>query len=249
MNWDKELALAERAARKAGVYLIDGFSKSQTVLSEQGRDIKLKADRDAEAVIIESLSESGYGVLAEESGEQGVLEGDAVYWVVDPLDGTANYDRGLPLCCTSIALCKGAEPVVGVIYDFLRNECFVGAEGVAATLNGKRISVSTVVRTEKAVLATGLPVNSDFSHENLAKFAERLRRYKKVRMLGTAALMNAYVACGRVDAYHEEGIMFWDVAAGLALVRAAGGHVGIEFLKDAKWGCNIWSASSPELVL
>lgn len=202
MAWDKELALAERAARKAGAYLIGEFSKPQTVLSQQGRDIKLKADLEAEAIIIEALAESGYGVLAEESGEHGVIDGDALYWVVDPLDGTANYERGLPLCCTSIALCKGAKPVVGVIYDFAGDECFVGADGIGATLNGEPIGVSSVARPERAVFATGLPMNSDFSREGLTRFYNRGRRYMKVRMLGTAALMSAYVACGRADVYH-----------------------------------------------
>jgi len=216
-------------------------------LSEIGRDIKLQADQDAESIILKALAETGYSVLAEESGEHGLLEGDDPYWVVDPLDGTMNFNRGLPECCVSIALCQGQDPVMGVIYDFNRDECFQGIVGEGAWLNDAPMSVSGISERSQAVLCTGFPTHRSFDSDSLEEFIRSAQDFKKVRMLGTAALMVAYVACGRADAYLEDSIMLWDVAAGIALVRAAGGYAEMKPSPRKKWGRIVRCGSHPDL--
>jgi myo-inositol-1(or 4)-monophosphatase len=235
MNHDTERKAATEAARKAGGLLRDRMALDQEILSEQGKDIKLQADRDAEAVILESLAKTGHPALAEESGAHGLVAGDAPYWVVDPLDGTLNFSRGLPICCVSIALCRGDEPVLGVIYDFNRDELFEGIPGEGAWCNGKPIRVSNIRERSRAVLATGFPTRFDLSDDSVMGFVRGVQGFKKVRLLGSAAIMLAYVACGRVDAYSEDRIMLWDVAAGVALTRAAGGHVSMNEAPGDPW--------------
>ena len=114
--------------------------------------------------------------------------------------------------------------VLGVVYDFNRNEMFSGLIGQGAWLNGKPIKVSNTKKKSRAILCTGFPVSSDFSSKTLLRFVENIMEYKKIRLLGSAALSLAYVACGRADVYVENGIKLWDVAGGIALVEAAGGQ-------------------------
>ena len=221
-----ERALAEQAALKAGAALAARGAAFLGVDSAEGRDIKLKADRAAEAIIIEILSGgSPYPILSEETGWT-AQESD-ICWVVDPLDGSANYNKEIPFCCTSIALVKNGKPVLGVIYDFNHDDLYSGETGDSATLNGAPMSVSAIAAKSKSILFTGLPLNSDFSAEALGKMAASFADWKKVRMMGTAATSIAMVSCGKAERYHETGIMIWDVAAGCALVEAAGGRVVI----------------------
>ena len=220
------LAIASEAAVKAGQFLASRSVETQGVDHEAGRDIKLAADRKAEALILECLGQGAdLPVLAEESGQSGVLEG--LYWVVDPLDGSANYQRQMPLCAVSNALIRDQTPILGVIYDIGTGELLTGGEGVPATLGGAPVSVSTASEKARAVLATGLPVMADYSPEALQAMAARFADWKKIRMLGTATLAGAYVASGKVDRYAEDGARLWDVAAAMAIARAAGGRAEI----------------------
>ena len=234
MLWQKEKKAAEHAAIAAGK-ILRSFSLSK-VRSSEGRDIKHDADLASEQIILQILTEScpEYSILAEESGEHGDLNQDAPKWIVDPLDGTLNFSKGIEFSCVSIALWTN-EPILGVVYDFNREEIFSGIVGQGATCNTSKITCSTVDVTQKAVLATGFPVNRDFSTNALKLFIEDIKQFKKIRLLGSAALSLAYVACGRVDAYAEENIMFWDVAAGIALVKASGGFVGIKNVTSKPW--------------
>lgn len=243
MRWEGEFELAKTVARKAGDHLAGLLKEHRTVLSNVGRDIKLQADRDSEAIILELLAQSEYPALAEESGEHGIVDGSP-FWVIDPLDGTLNFSRGMPLNCVSVALCQGNEPLLGVIRDFNRDECYAGVVGEGAWLNDAPMGVSGVKECGKAILATGFPVNRDFGSESLTGFVDQVRRFKKVRLFGSAALSLAFVACGRVDAYAEDDIMFWDVAAGAALVKAAGGYVGVSDSESVKWGRVVRCASN-----
>ena len=244
MKWQSELGLAVRAAEDAGALLRKAMGTHKAILSDTGRDIKLQADRDSEDVILLALKQSEYPVLAEESGECGIIEGDAPFWVVDPLDGTLNFSRGIPLSCISIGLCQGNEPLLGVVYDFNHGECFRGVAGGGAWCGDEPISVSKVARKQDAILATGFPVNRDFASGALEDFMRKVQGFKKTRLLGSAALSLAYVACGRVDAYSEEDIMYWDVAAGVALVKAAGGSVTLRDSGRVKWGKRLYCAAS-----
>ena len=248
MQWKTELETAEAAARAAGAQLLSQMHDQQQVLDDAGRDIKLQADRDAEALILEALQPFGYPVLAEERGELGdVMTGDAPYWIVDPLDGTYNYSRVMPGCCVSIALARGMEPIVGVVYDFNRDECFGGIVGEGAWKNGMPVAVAPSKPVAQSMLTTGFSTQGAVSEETLEQFLASARRFKKVRMLGTAALMMAYVACGRADAYSEDHIFWWDVAGGTALIRAAGGHVHFEPSPQHKWALYVRAANDPKL--
>lgn len=193
-----------------------------------GRDIKLHEDTASEALIIAALrAVSDLPILSEERGwvdEVKAAEGKP-YWVVDPLDGSFNYHRRVPLCCTSVALCVGFAPIVGAVFDFNRDEIFVGGKGLPLTLNGVALELND---PSYRVLATGLPVRGEFADDRMGAFARELLDWRKVRMIGSAALSLAWVAAGRFDAYREAGISWWDVAGGLALVAAAGGDVTIE---------------------
>lgn len=221
---EADLLLAREAARRGGALLRQWRTGELVVDSDAGRDIKLRADREAEAVILETLAAAGYPTLAEESGETGEAS-QGPRWIVDPLDGTLNYKRGIDLCCVSIALWEDDRPLLGVVYDFHREELFSGLVGQGAWRNEVAIRVSEVGESARAVLGTGFPVSRDFASPALARFIGRVRAFKKLRLLGSAALSLAWVACGRIDAYCEEDIMLWDVAAGIALVAAAGGWV------------------------
>lgn len=242
-----ELDRAVAAARAAGALLTTAAARGGSVLADVGRDIKLAADRQAEACIIEHLEASGIPVLAEEGGAYGALDlaGDA--WVVDPLDGTMNYSRDIPICCTSIALFHKGEPLLGVIYDFNRDELFTGIVGEGAWLNGETMRVSEITRADRAILAMGFPASRDFSTETLAPALVALQQFRKVRMLGSAAIMLAYVAAGRFDAYWEDGIMLWDVGAGLAIVQGAGGHVERALIPGAPWACRVRCAAAASI--
>jgi myo-inositol-1(or 4)-monophosphatase len=217
-------ALAEAAALDAGSLLAGNRASFTQVLREPARDLKLAADVEAETRILDRLRrESGLSILSE---ERGVIEGRApgsMRWIVDPLDGTINYARGIGFAAVSIALWDGDAPLLGVVHDFGRKETFSGIVGLGAWADGTQVQVSDVREPSRAVLSTGFPVSTDFSTDGLRGFIEQVRRYKKVRLLGSAALSLAYVASGRVDAYVERDIKIWDVAAGLAIVRAAGG--------------------------
>lgn len=241
-----ELALAEEAAGAAGTYLRDAFAASKPVLSQEGRDIKLEADREAERRILERLNGSNYAVLAEESGEHGAVDSTEPFWVVDPLDGTMNFSRGIPVCSVSIALCRGTDPLAGVVFDFLNDRLYAGTTAGGARLNGAETAVSEIADPAKGILATGFPSQFDFTSEAANGLMDLYARFKKVRMIGSAAMSLAYVAAGCVEAYTEERIMLWDVAAGLALVKAAGGVIDVR-QTDTPWVCNVRAACAPSI--
>lgn len=248
MAWEEELALAVSAARDAAALLRQGMSGTQTTLPSQGRDVKLQADRDAEQLILSRLAASGYGVLAEETGEHGLTEGDAPFWIVDPLDGTANYSRGIPFFGVSIALHVGEGAVLGVVIDVAHDVCYSGRPSYGAHANGVPIHVSDKTDPAQGVLVTGFPIRFEFDAPESASLFGTMRGFKKVRMIGTAALALAWVARGYADAYIEHDIMYWDVAAGVALVRAAGGVATLAPSPKGKWVRQVRCAASEALL-
>ncbi len=236
------LKLAKIAALKAGEFLLKEGKKYIKVVKDEGRDIKLEADTEAERVILKELeSRSCFSILSEEAGEIGSF-GKTPLWIVDPLDGTFNYARGISIGCVSIALWEHDKPILGVIYDFNRNELFEGMIGCDARLNGKRIRVSSVNKKSKAVMYTGFPSRASFDKKNLTRYVKNFKAYKKVRMIGSAAISLAYVACGRADSYEERNIMLWDAAGGAAMVLAAGGSVRIR-KTNKKHSYNIFASN------
>ena len=226
-DYKKELDTAKKAATKAGHILLSNKSNLNKILSTTRKDIKLQADVSAEAVIKDIIkSESTLPILAEESG----LSSEKIsstFWVVDPLDGTANYSRNIPICCVSIGLISDLKPVLGVIYDFHNDELYEGSIDTKALLNNNEISVSKVENFYDGVLLTGLPNNTDYSDSALLKMVKDFQNWRKVRMIGSAAMASVYIASGKADLYTEKKTYLWDIAAGAAIVNAAGGEASI----------------------
>ena len=242
------IQMASTAARKAGEILRSRNIEMTDVTSDRHHDIKLKADRQSEEIILTTLSDgSNYPVLSEESGQIGKEDINGFRWIVDPLDGTVNYRYGLPLSCVSIALWQNEIPCCGVVYDFWRDELFHSSKDSGAFLNDKPIHVTSKTSINASILATGFPVNRDYADRAIHEFLSTIQRFRKVRLLGSAALSLAYVACGRIDAYYEEDIMLWDVAAGIALVNAAGGFTSIKKSIRVPNACSVFAAGRQEL--
>ena len=190
-----------------------------------GKEVKLIADRELNSVMLQKLKKlSSFNILSEENDEK-VLNKNDYNWILDPLDGSFNYLRGIPLYCISLGLWMGNEPILGVIYDLTQDDIYHGIIGEDAYKNKIKISVSSVNISSDAVLCTGFPVNYSYSKDNIINFVNNVQNYKKIRLFGSAAMSLSFVACGRVDAYIEDDIMIWDVAAGIAIVKAAGGQV------------------------
>lgn len=239
------LKLSVTTAAEAGLLLQRAGQEARHVRSAEGKDVKLQADVDSETFIRQRLSGSTpYALVGEEEGGDGtLLDRDEPYWIIDPLDGTANYLKGLPLACVSIALWRGTEPLLGAVYDFYRDEMISGiADGPnrGVYLNGVPSRPEYASGVGSATFYTGFPVAMDFSPESLEELIGQVRAYRKTRSLGTSAMATAFVGLGRIDAYFERGIRLWDIAAGFAIVRAAGGVIHFtvlpgadEFLLDA----------------
>ena len=232
VDLENELKVAKLAALAAGEILKTKKSDLNIETSSSERDIKLEADVVAETLIKEIIEdESNIPILAEESGKSSENLGD-IFWVIDPLDGTANYSRNIPICCVSIALIKNLIPVIGVIYDFNNNDLYIGSSEQEAMLNDKKIIVSQTLKHQDGVLVTGLPNATDYSDKAMIDMVKDFQGWRKVRMIGSAAMASAYVASGKADVYKELGTYLWDVAAGAAIVNAAGGTANILNQKD-----------------
>lgn len=236
----KFLKIAQGIAVTTGKFLARNNVLLRRVNKEDRRDVKIEADLQSERMIIDLLTrKTEFSILSEEKGliER---EGKDFIWIVDPVDGSLNYSRGIPLCCVSIGFWKKDEPVLGVIYDFYRNELFSGIVNKGAWLNGVSIKVSNVKVKEKGILCTGFPAKTDFSKEKVSIFLKQIRVFKKIRLLGTAALSMAYVACGRAEGYYENDIMFWDIAAGIPIVLGAGGKINVLKKASNKHSFNVY---------
>jgi myo-inositol-1(or 4)-monophosphatase len=216
------LSVARQAASEAAELLRSRFAGDAKIADNRGKDIKTLADVAAQNRIVEILGPTGIPVLAEEAVHEAVNL-DSRVWLVDPLDGTLNFARGFPIAMVSIAVWQGGEPVLGVVHDIFNEQVYSGLAGQGAWLDEKPIRVSSVGSKGQAVLATGFPSGRNYDTDSLLAFVHSIQNYKKIRMLGSAAFMLAQVAAGRFDVYEEEDIYLWDVAAGLALVVAAGG--------------------------
>jgi myo-inositol-1(or 4)-monophosphatase len=232
LNLERELETAKDAAKAAGKLLYENKKDLNKSIFSSDTDIKLKADIEAEDLIKSILTkESSFPILAEESVKpEGGLE--ETFWVVDPLDGTANYTRDIPLCCVSIALMHNMDPVIGVVYDFYNNNLYEGIFDKEAKLNGDIIKVSDVSTPKEGILVTGLPNNTDYSDSALLKMVKDFQEWRKVRMIGSAAIASCYVASAKADVYKEFGTYLWDVAAGAAIVNAADGKADITNYRD-----------------
>jgi myo-inositol-1(or 4)-monophosphatase len=216
--------VAVNAARSAGALLREHLGGPRRVRQKGGpSDVVTDMDRRAEAQIVRALRTRfpDHAILAEERGRMGASRHR---WIIDPLDGTTNYAHGLPIFAVSIALSVDGVVRLGVVYDPMREECFVAERGRGATLNDAPLAVSATRRLSSALVATGLQYSiRDRRRTNLAEHAALLARCQSVRELGSAVLCLAAVAAGRMDAFWELELRAWDVAAGGLLVEEAGG--------------------------
>lgn len=226
------VTLMIKAARAGGNVLLRNMHKldALNVVEKQRMDYASEVDGLAEAEIVKELRKAGpdYAVLGEEGGHQPARGGRKARftWVVDPLDGTSNYLRGIPHWCVSIALVDNGEPLHGVVFDPLRNELFVASKGGGAVLDDRRLRVAERRDLAGALLCTGFPPRERArAKPQLDCLNALLEQAEDVRRTGSAALDMAYVACGRFDGYFEAGVQPWDIAAGVLLVREAGGRV------------------------
>ena len=227
-NLSNELNLAKKAAKKSGALLINNKPEFNLRLNSNSKDTKLKADIESEDLIKTIIKEqSSFPILAEESGKSNDDLGDT-FWVIDPLDGTANYNRNIPICCISIGLVNDMKPILGVIYDFNNDEMYVGdTYSKKSLMNDQIIKVSNISNKEDGILITGLPHDSDYSQQSLNSMIDDMKKWQKIRMMGSAAMAACYVASGKVEQYQEKGIYLWDVIAGAAIVESSGGAAKI----------------------
>lgn len=222
----QRLAVAIEAARKGGEYLLEMDRTAAFTVQEKGEnDFVTEADGLCEAIIIETIKERfpDDGVFAEESGSEGGGQGGR--WIIDPIDGTVNFSRSIPGYTISIAWeMEPYTPSVGVVYNPRQDELFFCGRGSGAFLNGERISVSKVTEPKRALIATVAPHRRRERFERYRAQASRLfLGTSDIRSYGSCALALAYIAAGRLDAYYEMSLGYYDMAAGLALVREAGG--------------------------
>ncbi|MEN8041452.1 MAG: inositol monophosphatase family protein [Actinomycetota bacterium] len=220
-----DLQVAIKAARAGGAIIKQNFGTAPDPEYKGKFDPVTVVDHASEDAVLAVLRSHRPDdeIMAEESGGS---RHEGRHWIVDPLDGTVNFVHGIPQVSVSIALYDGDVGLVGVVYDPLRDELFSAALGAGAHLNSEPISVSTTTQLERAVVVTGFPYDHDVKAETLSVVVrEVLREVNGLRRLGSAALDFAWVAAGRYDAYYELGIAPWDGAAGLVLVREAGGRI------------------------
>ena len=244
--------IALRAARTAADFIAQSFDRpdERKITTKSANDFVSDVDRRAEEIIIEMISSTypDHGFLAEESG---VTDKDSEFtWIIDPLDGTLNFLQNIPHFSVSVAVMKGKHLEHGVIVDPIRNEEFVASRGYGAQLNGKRIRVSPKTKLSESVMGTGIPPTSVGTR--LDEYMEMFKAFtgtcRSMRRMGSAALDLAYVAAGRSDGFFEPGLSKWDIAAGIVLVREAGG-----FISDLSGGERYWEsgdiiAANPKLL-
>lgn len=220
-----DLALAIAAAQAGGAILAEAFGRDVDADYKGRFDPVTAVDRTAERAIVRmiAMERPDDAIIAEEGGGD---EFAGRHWLIDPLDGTVNFIRGIPQISVSIALWHGADPLVGVVFDPLRQELFTAAAGAGTQLNGSTITVTETETLERAVVATGFPYDhGEHAAAYAAALGAVLEQVNGIRRFGSAALDLAWVAAGRYDAYWELGLAPWDQAAGILLVRESGGVV------------------------
>ena len=217
--------VCEAAARAGGAVLLDWAGRFS--VREKGRaDLVTEADLASQEIVRERLLSAFplHGFLGEENSS--IPSRDAGYrWIVDPLDGTTNYVHGIPNYCVSIALEQEGRLVVGAVFDPVGEECFTAAAGQGAWLNGQPLRVSELTQLDQAVVAMSLPPDIERDDVELRQFLEVVVKAQSMRRMGSSALNLCYVAAGRFDAYWSSSTKVWDIAAGVLMVREAGGLV------------------------
>jgi myo-inositol-1(or 4)-monophosphatase len=204
-------------------------AKNVVDLQIGGREVKLEGDKLLEEPILKELQKTGYAILSEETGYIPGKFLPGLLWVVDPLDGSYNFSRSLGPSMISVALWNDNEPVLGVLYNLSTKQIIFGGPRIGSHIGSTPIKVSDRSERGQATLITGFPSRFPIDDTKVvSEFATILTTFGKIRMIGSAAASLSLVATGAADVYAEHNIMFWDVAAGLAIVNGAGGTFQIE---------------------
>lgn len=220
--------LVEKVGKKF-IRANNAAAKNVTDLQIGGREIKLEADTMLEKELIKGLSHTGIAILSEETGFIPGKSLPQLLWVIDPLDGSYNFSRNLGPSMISVALWDENEPVLGVLFNLVTKQMIFGGPQIGAHIGKNPVTVSDRKDRGQATLVTGFPSRFPISDAKaVAGFAEILTSFGKVRMIGSACASLALVATGSADVYAEHNIMFWDIAAGLAIVNGAGGTFELE---------------------
>ncbi|TVR02989.1 MAG: inositol monophosphatase [Spirochaetaceae bacterium] len=227
ISLSRALSVATDAALRAGELLVARQNEEMHVDELHQNDIKLQADRESQDLIARAILSAfpDHGVLGEE-GCAGDPESSA-QWIVDPIDGTVNYYYGIPHFGISIALRVHEQVVLGVIHDPMVREFWTVMDDGTPTLNQRAIRVSDRTALSDAIVSVGFAKRPEALAESVRRYGRVAPAVRKLRMLGSAALEMAYVASGRLDAYVEEQVSIWDIAAGRLLVERAGGRVAL----------------------
>ncbi len=197
--------------------------KNYVFSDEVPKEAKADADTIIEKILIDKLSVSDLSILSEESGLSKAQSNSTLQFIVDPIDGTINFLRGISNCSISVALFDGDAPVFGVLASYPSGRIAWGGRKIGAFIDNSEIKVSSINNSEKGILCTGFPSRFQFNSESIFKQMDLMSKFSKVRMLGSASQSLLQVAQGSAEVYAETDIMIWDVAAGLAIVEGAGG--------------------------
>lgn len=230
MKYLQAFEIAKEVAIEVGDFL--NLQTIKKIYLQEGKDIKLELDNKSEELIINSLLKFNFPILSEESGLTKNIQENLPYWIIDPIDGTLNFSKDIPISCVSIALWINKEPIFGVIYDFNRKELFSGYTNSGAWLNNTPLKQQNKKEKSQSILATGFPIYMSNDEKTITRFILKIQKYKKIRMIGSAALSLAYVACERFDAYMEENIKLWDIAAGIAINASIKNRYEITYLDN-----------------
>jgi len=227
----KIFKVALRSARRAGRYLMKRFERGDSRVHFQSmHDVKLDVDVEAERIIISTIKEEfpDHGFLCEESGHKNVSEN---YWIIDPLDGTVNFSKGIPHFCTSIAFRSNERTLVGAVLDPVRGELFAAMRGGEATLNRRPIKRENISNLQDAVIVGGFFKAQSLEHGKRV-FENISRNVQKIRFFGSAALDLCYLACGRVNGYIQYSVHDWDIAAASFIAELSGVRLEVEVSGD-----------------
>jgi len=215
------------AVEEGGKVLQQFFNGSFTIESKSSlNDLVTEADHASEKAIFKVIQDAfpTHFILSEETGE--IKQESNIKWIIDPIDGTINFANGIPICCVSIGVEENDKMILGAVYNPMMNELFVAERGQGATLNGKKITVSTKDNLLSSCLVTGFPYQYlDAANGPLQIFDKLIRKAIPVRRLGSAAIDLCWTAAGRFDGFYEHKLQAWDSAAGYLIVQEAGGIV------------------------
>lgn len=216
-----------RAAEAGAAVMKQYFQGEFTISNKEGvNNLVTEADHASEKAIFEMIRKDfpDHFLLSEEAGE--IITDSTYKWIIDPIDGTVNFANGIPLCCVSIGVERDGEIILGAVYNPFINEFFFAQKGYGATLNDKKINVSSQTSVARSCLVTGFPYTyPDDTYGPIEVFSKLIRSGVPVRRLGSAAMDLCWVAAGRFDGFYEHKLQAWDSAAGFLIVEEAGGRV------------------------